>query len=749
MVKIFISYNSEDREFADAIKAKLLSDNYSVLSSNEIASDENIKNEVRNLIYLSNVVIVICSKNSINSKMLSFEVASAFALKKQVISVAIDKSTVPFILQDVNFCLFKSINDNFAYKSLINAINQKMKKKRNRVILIGNGFDLAHGLKTSYNHFIEDFWEQQINSVNKIIKANKAIWETTLNSDSRLRLTLDFPAFKVHINNSIDNEKKTLCEITAKQKKSIDEYHFSEETKLKDIANFKQSIEITNDFLKRIEEMKETPLWSGIEDLFHQCLTECYEKYDDEVEQVVSKSLEKLSIDRLNEDFEFIKRGLIEYLIRQKQKGKIEGLEKIIFQENEDFALGEVIFLNFNYKNTEALYCKNDTKVIHIHGKIDGKSNKIIFGYGDEEDLRFDEIVEKKDNRFLKYNKAAQYGLDAEYHRFANAVLLDENYSDNDENDSNDKPEGYEVFIMGHSCANCDRAILHELFTNKHCKSITYFYHLGESDYENVANNVYRIFTNNHIRFRSVFSPFNKDSKMPQRKSEMTIETDDANVNFELVKVDMSAFRDKQGKKSINDFWMMKYPVTQLQWKSIMGNNPSCFIGDDLPIENVSWNDCQKYINVINSKYKKKFRLPTEAEWIIAAQGGNNNKYIYAGSDNIDEVAWYWKNSGDKKYNGSDDWSFSAPSRLKCKTHPVGLKKPNELGLYDMSGNVFEWCQEAFDDNGELDVDGRMRVAHGGCFGYREKLCRPESQTYAFADLGNKYIGFRMVITVD
>jgi formylglycine-generating enzyme required for sulfatase activity len=156
----------------------------------------------------------------------------------------------------------------------------------------------------------------------------------------------------------------------------------------------------------------------------------------------------------------------------------------------------------------------------------------------------------------------------------------------------------------------------------------------------------------------------------------------------------------------VDDFYMGKYEVTQGQWKAIMGNNPSSFkdCGDNCPVEQVSWNDIQDFINKLNQKTGKKYRLPTEAEWEYAARSGGKNEK-YSGSDDIDSVAWYDKNSG-------------------RETHTRGQKQPNGLGIYDMSGNVWEWVTDWYDsnyyknspkDNPKGVNSGSLRVRRGGC----------------------------------
>lgn len=127
---------------------------------------------------------------------------------------------------------------------------------------------------------------------------------------------------------------------------------------------------------------------------------------------------------------------------------------------------------------------------------------------------------------------------------------------------------------------------------------------------------------------------------------------------------------------TLSSFFIGETEVTQELWQAVMGSNPSRFKGGKLPVEQVSWNDCQTFITKLNQLTGKTFRLPTEAEWEYAARGGNKSKgYTYSGSNTAGDVAWCWENS-----DGT--------------THEVATKAPNELGIYDMTGNVWEWCQD-------------------------------------------------------
>jgi formylglycine-generating enzyme required for sulfatase activity len=208
-------------------------------------------------------------------------------------------------------------------------------------------------------------------------------------------------------------------------------------------------------------------------------------------------------------------------------------------------------------------------------------------------------------------------------------------------------------------------------------------------------------------------------------------------MNINMISVEGGTFQfGNKVSVTVSNFKIGKYPVTQKQWVEIMGTNPSHFSGDSLPVENVSWEDVQAFLTKLNTiDPNKNYRLPTEAEWEYAARGGRLSKgYMYAGSNDLDEVGWYWKNSGGK-------------------THPVGSKKPNELGIYDMSGNVWEWCQDWFGDypdeaqeNYSDPQTGIYRVLRGGSWNNNDNYCRSAIRDGFYPDFRNGYYGFRLAM---
>ena len=185
----------------------------------------------------------------------------------------------------------------------------------------------------------------------------------------------------------------------------------------------------------------------------------------------------------------------------------------------------------------------------------------------------------------------------------------------------------------------------------------------------------------------------------------------------------------------LGNFYIGKYEVTQAQWKAVMGadNNPSWFKGDNLPMENVSWNDAQTFISKLNEKTGVNYRLPTEAEWEYAARGGNRSKgYRYSGSNTADEVAWYEDNS-------------------EGTTHPAGIKKANELGIHDMSGNVWEWVNDWYADYGDgRQADpqglswGSYRVYRGGSWIFFARDVRVSNRSNISPGMSMRTVGFRL-----
>jgi formylglycine-generating enzyme required for sulfatase activity len=184
-------------------------------------------------------------------------------------------------------------------------------------------------------------------------------------------------------------------------------------------------------------------------------------------------------------------------------------------------------------------------------------------------------------------------------------------------------------------------------------------------------------------------------------------------------------------------FCLSKYPVTQKQWIAVMGYNPSYFKGEERPVENVSWDDAQEFIRKLNQiEEKDNHRLPSEAEWEYACRTGKTTRYSFGDDESkLGDYAWYYKNSG-------------------SETHPVGLKKPNAWGLYDMHGNVWEWCQDMWYENYKgSPSDGKAwedessfyRVFRGGALDINARDCRSASRNRGVPTFRSNFLGFRLL----
>ncbi len=241
---------------------------------------------------------------------------------------------------------------------------------------------------------------------------------------------------------------------------------------------------------------------------------------------------------------------------------------------------------------------------------------------------------------------------------------------------------------------------------------------------------------------------YNYDEEIPEvsGNNEITVN----GVTFTMIPVEGGTFTmgatSEQGSDAyddekpahqvtVSDFYIGKYEVTQELWTAVMGSNPSNFTGTNLPVETVLWNDCQTFISKLNELTGKTFRLPTEAEWEYAARGGNKSMgYKYSGSNTIGDVAWYTSNSS-------------------SKTHEVGTKAPNELGIYDMSGNVWEWCSDwygSYSSSPQTDPVGpstdSRRMRRGGSWVNDAGYCRVSSRGGFNPFVHSDRSGFRLVL---
>ena len=186
----------------------------------------------------------------------------------------------------------------------------------------------------------------------------------------------------------------------------------------------------------------------------------------------------------------------------------------------------------------------------------------------------------------------------------------------------------------------------------------------------------------------------------------------------------------------LDSFWIGKYEVTQGQWKKIMGQNPARFdLGDNYPVEQISWHAAKTFIAKLNQQSGKLFSLPTEAQWEFAARSGGKDQR-YAGGDNLDDLAWYRSNS-------------------EYKTHRVGTKKPNDFGLYDMSGNVAEWCEDVYLSQGYskharhnplVTSGGSLVVLRGGSWVNTPEYMRATFRLRFSADYLYSDLGFRLCL---
>lgn len=241
------------------------------------------------------------------------------------------------------------------------------------------------------------------------------------------------------------------------------------------------------------------------------------------------------------------------------------------------------------------------------------------------------------------------------------------------------------------------------------------------------------------------------ESPIADTSSSSTVKTVTVNgISFNMIRVEGGTFLmgatseqekpDKDEKPvhevTLSSYYIGETEVMQELWQAVMGSNPSKYKDPQLPVERVSWDDCQEFIYKLNQQTGLKFSLPTEAQWEYAARGGTKSKgYQYSGSNNIDDVAWYWY------------------SKSKRKTHDVKTKQLNELDIYNMSGNVWEWCQDWYGSysagsqtNPTGAYSGSFRVSRGGSWGGSANSCRVADRDYFTPDFRHDSLGLRLAL---
>lgn len=323
----------------------------------------------------------------------------------------------------------------------------------NKLVLIGNGFDLAHGLKTKYNDFLLWYLSKSITSLNY----------GTIYEDNLIKLSPQIQRTHFSLNE--------LSELDGRLK--------GDSIKL----------EYNSDFFKIILSEYADYKWVDIERIYYISLVQLYkrlEKRDLERHKVITSELNKL-----NSDFNFLKEQLVKYLnqidmVKEKDNNIINHFYNTLQVHNQTANQKDILFLNFNYTNTIEMYKElfpfdTSFNLINIHGKLGAHDNPIIFGYGDEIDSFYEKIERLNENEFLKNMKSFGYFKTNNYLKFQNELEGDK----------------FDVYIMGHSCGLSDRILLNSIFTHKNCQRIFVFYYQktkDENDYFEKTQEISRHF---------------------------------------------------------------------------------------------------------------------------------------------------------------------------------------------------------------------------------------------------------------
>jgi len=343
----------------------------------------------------------------------------------------------------------------------------------NRIILIGNGFDLAHGLKTSYKHFIDNFWEKQVNKIlSSVFNGNELITNSyednvvkayATNSDWKMIKNTFDPKYKGY------NLFQTFCHMPV--------------TFIGDDETYNTEFYCKYNFLKRISDKQHFDKWVDIECEYYKALLECLDSNNSDE-----------AVSQLNNEFNSIQILLQEYLSEEYKDLPSLNLyiRSHIFSSIDEKDI--ILFLNFNYTRTlcSYTYATRNTQTIYIHGELDkSMNNPIIFGYGDEIDDNYIKLEKNNNRGFLEYIKSIKYSLTENYQRMLSFLEAGD----------------FEVYIMGLSCGLSDRTLLNIIFEHNNCKSVKIFFKQIDSindSYLDTYINVSRNFNNKNLLRKKV-----------------------------------------------------------------------------------------------------------------------------------------------------------------------------------------------------------------------------------------------------
>lgn len=375
-------------------------------------------------------------------------------------------------------------------------MSSKVTKPINRLILIGNGFDLAHDMKTSYTDFLLGYfgkcWEE---AKRKQIFSNEFPDENTFSNEL---ITITYDRYKILYTNPFEKyELKDLSDL----KGLIKSIH---DAKVRKTINLKFKSEF---FKSLVGEMCDKN-WVDIENQYYNLLT----KIIREQSSLKNQSQESYisSINNLNIEFEIIKQELEQYLTSIEISEENNKITEYLYEtpislygkETEGLELGQLLFLNFNYTQTTNNYLKSNTDIIHIHGELNNKENPIIFGYGDERDETYELLEKANIPEVFTHIKSFDYFKTDNYSRLL-AFLESE----------------FDVYIMGHSCGLSDRTLLSTIFEHKNCRFIKVFYYDNPENYRKTTYEISRHFTGK-AEMRKKVLDITKCKPMPQLNQE-------------------------------------------------------------------------------------------------------------------------------------------------------------------------------------------------------------------------------------